>query len=104
MMPKDIVDMRRRQSGLFSSPVVSDSEKSLYILSHVPDESETYLIQDDRPPYREAFEMVKNYVGDNVVDELICKKFLLPHISNHSAIAKFIEKQTLQKGCSVTHS
>ncbi|KAM9932021.1 hypothetical protein OXX80_008340 [Metschnikowia pulcherrima] len=73
-------------------------ETPLYILSGIPDESETIVVEDDRSPKIEAFEIVKNNVGDNQVDELIFRQFLQPHIRSSRAIAKSIRKQKSGKG------
>ena len=42
-------------------------------------------------PKDEAFELVKNYVGDKELNELIFRQFLQPHISNLRAVAKYID-------------
>ncbi|KAM9903338.1 hypothetical protein OXX79_003428 [Metschnikowia pulcherrima] len=73
-------------------------ETPLYILSGIPDESETIVVEDDRSPKDEAFETVKSNVGDNEVDELIFRQFLQPHIRNSRAIAKYISKQKSGRG------
>ncbi|KAF8000187.1 hypothetical protein HF325_005116 [Metschnikowia pulcherrima] len=73
-------------------------KKPLHILSGVPDESETIVVEDDKPPENIPFEMVKRNVGDKEPDELIFRQFLQPHIRNSRAIAKSIWKQKLGKG------
>ena len=78
----------------FSLHVLSVFRKiPLYILSSIPDESETIVVEDDKSPKDEAFEIVKSNVGDKEPDELIIRQFLQPHIRNSRAVAKYIRKQ-----------
>ncbi|KAM9896676.1 hypothetical protein OXX79_007338 [Metschnikowia pulcherrima] len=62
--------------------------------SSLPDasgESETNVVSDDALANDEAFEMVRNIVGDKELYGLIFKQFSRPHISNPRAIAKRID-------------
>ena len=54
-------------------------------------ESETIVVSVDALSNDEAFEMVRNIVGDKELSGSIFKQFTQPYISNPRAIAKHID-------------
>ena len=67
--------------------------------SSLPDasvESETNVVSDDALPDDEAFEMVRNIVGDKEFKGTNFKQFSQPYISNPRAIAKRIDPSEIE--------